>query len=68
MKVKVLIKELQKCDPDLDVVVSIDAEGNAFKPLVLVQECMVEISRRKLHSYRIHVAKEQAALVLWPED
>jgi hypothetical protein len=68
MKVKDLIKVLKKFDQDLEVVLSIDAEGNAFNPLTGIAECMVEINRRTLGSFRRSVAKEQAALVLWPED
>ncbi len=30
MKIKTLIKELQKLDPDLEVVLASDAEGNSF--------------------------------------
>ena len=51
------LKVLAKCDPKLDVVLSKDAEGNAFKLLACLQECMVDLDN-----------KEQAALVLWPDD
>lgn len=33
MKIKDLIKELQKFDPELDVIIQCDPEGNNFHPL-----------------------------------
>lgn len=33
MKIKDLIKELQKFDPELDVIIQCDPEGNNFYPL-----------------------------------
>ena len=33
MTVKQLINKLQKCDPDREVVMSRDAEGNGYSPL-----------------------------------
>jgi hypothetical protein len=33
MKVKELIAELMECDPELDVILSSDEEGNSFKKL-----------------------------------
>jgi hypothetical protein len=33
MKVKKLIEELQKCDPDALVVLAVDAEGNGYNTL-----------------------------------
>ena len=33
MKVKELIKELQKCDKDKEIFISIDEEGNDFKSI-----------------------------------
>jgi hypothetical protein len=37
MKVSELIAELQKCEPDLEVVVSKDGEGNGYSPAIEAQ-------------------------------
>ena len=34
MKVKKLIKELKKCNPDSEVILAKDEDGNGFSPLV----------------------------------
>lgn len=33
MTIKQLIEELQKCDPEREVIMSRDAEGNSYSPL-----------------------------------
>lgn len=38
MKVKDLIKELQSCDPEDEVVMSKDSEGNSYSPLSSIWE------------------------------
>jgi len=38
MRVRDLIEELQKVDPDLIVIMSKDEEGNGFKSLAVAQE------------------------------
>jgi len=70
MKVKDLIKELAKYDQNLDVVLSSDAEGNAFYRLRNVADCLVELfsPRNPRERWFPRVAKEQPALVLWPDD
>lgn len=43
MKVKKLIEELQKCNPDLEVILQSDAEGNGYSPLYSLDDnCVYE--------------------------
>ena len=63
MKVHELIKKLSECDQNLDVVLSKDAEGNGFKPLFSIEECMVTLYR---DARSFSFTSDQAAVVLWP--
>lgn len=49
MKVKDLLKALEGVDPELDVVVAADAEGNGYSSLFLAEETMVDEDGRALH-------------------
>ncbi len=40
MKVRELIAQLQQCDPDMDVIMSEDEEGNGYSPLCEITEGM----------------------------
>jgi hypothetical protein len=42
MKVKKLIKALKKLDPEAVVVMSIDPEGNGYRPLYAAEDCRYE--------------------------
>ena len=44
MKVKNLIAELQKRDPELEVLLSIDGEGNGFNPVHDVEDVVYDTS------------------------
>lgn len=40
MKIAALIKKLQKLNPNLDIILSSDSEGNCYKELDFLESCL----------------------------
>lgn len=53
MKVKDLIKQLQEQDPELDVCISSDAEGNSYS--LLSDNCLSGVSIYKKDGYNVEI-------------
>ena len=69
MKVKELIKELKEADPELDIILAKDSEGNDFSPLADVRLG----SYTALNSYSGEFSDDQIeesnkAVCLWPTN
>lgn len=68
MKIKALIKKLSKLNPELNVVMSKDAEGNSFSPIADLELCHYEPD--STWSGEIHDCGKgkETAVVFWPTN
>lgn len=77
MKVKELLKFLNECDPDAEVILSSDAEGNKYSPcteyensLFYVPDCAYEgevfDNFNELLQFYEELPSYNKAVVLWP--
>lgn len=66
MKVKELIELLQKEDPEREVVMSKDAEGNCFSPFVEFSTGTYTPDNTWSGEFRSDEDKDEKALCLWP--
>ena len=66
MKVKELIEELQKLDPELDVILQKDEEGNGFNLCGGVEETMLNDNDEALHSDDYEEYGVRKGVVIYP--
>jgi hypothetical protein len=70
MKIKQLIKELSILDPELEVILSSDAEGNSYHELdeIDYKQCGYKKQRYEIYIGLTHLTKEDADAGYTEED
>lgn len=73
LTVKKLIEELQKLPPERGVFLSIDEEGNGYRPLMEAQESYMDEENEPIHPDDLKDWKDEndgeepgKAVILWP--
>lgn len=72
MKVKELIEELKQLDPEAEVILQKDAEGNGYSPCAGVQACIYVPESTwggevyNIDDEEVDADEQVKAVVLWP--
>ena len=66
MKVSELIKKLKQEDPDSEVVLASDEEGNSFAPLSVVDCAIYDPEEQQVYDPDEKDINGKVAVVLWP--
>jgi len=66
MKVKELVKRLKQEDPDSEVILASDEEGNSFNTLSVIDCAIYDPEEREIYDNDQTDINGEAAVVLWP--